>query len=298
MIIKTRQTPDHLLQIKHLKARSTLDLSDYDSELKGLYGEQLLDKKMKTLDLGHAIVIQDLRLLDGKIERQFDTIVIVNRCVYILDAKYYTCDTRLSGNKFYYGSKQIEHPDLQMSRSETFLANYIWKYCRVDMTVRSHFVLVNDAVAFSNVDRHERVFAVKDLAYKLRELKDYPVMEEDYDVAEILVSHHRKKSIHWNDDLDLTDVSYLPGLKCPKCGCIRDVPLAALVLMPCCGVIHRFEDLMYAALVEFCVIHQKNLVKTRDFTKFITGSDKRNHVIERFMRANMKSAGKRGHYKF
>lgn len=86
MIIKTRQPSSSLLQLHHLKGRSSLDLSDYELELKGYYGEQLLDRIVSRVDFGNALVIQDLRLLDGKTERQFDTIVIVNQSAYILDA--------------------------------------------------------------------------------------------------------------------------------------------------------------------------------------------------------------------
>lgn len=125
MIIKTRQPSSSLLQLHHLKGRSSLDLSDYELELKGYYGAQLLDRIVSRVDFGNALVIQDLRLLDGKTERQFDTIVIVNQSAYILDAKYYTRDSRYQDGKFYHGYEEIENPDLQISRSETFLRNYI-----------------------------------------------------------------------------------------------------------------------------------------------------------------------------
>lgn len=296
MIIKTRQPSSSLLQLHHLKGRSNLDLSDYELELKGYYGEQLLDSFVRRVNFGDALVIQDLRLLDGKTERQFDTIVIVNQSAYILDAKYYTRDSRYQDGKFYHGYKEIENPDLQISRSETFLRNYIWKQFGVNFTVIGYFVFVNKEVAFRNDGRHPRLLHANALQSSFHELKMHPVMEVDYDIAESLVKAHRLESIH-RIELDITEAVFFKGLKCPKCAVVQDVALSNLIKMPCCHEIYSFNDVMHYALKEYCAIHKVSSVKVGKFTKFIMGSDGRNNKIERFLRNNFKSCGTRGVYK-
>lgn len=296
MIIKTRQPSSSLLQLHHLKGRSNLDLSDYELELKGYYGEQLLDSFVRRVNFGDALVIQDLRLLDGKTERQFDTIVIINQCAYILDAKYYTRDSRYQDSKFYHGYKEIENPDLQISRSETFLRNYIWKHFGVNFTVIGYFVFVNKEVAFRNDGRHPRLLHANALQSSFHELKMHPVMEVDYDIAELLVKAHRSESIH-SVELDITESVFFKGLKCPKCAVVQNVEFSNLIKMPCCHEIYSFNDVMDYALKEYCAIHKVSSVKVGKFTKFIMGSDGRNHKIERFLRNNFKSCGTRGVYK-
>ncbi len=295
MIIKTRQPSSSLLQLHHLKGRSSLDLSDYELELKGYYGEQLLDRIVSRVDFGNALVIQDLRLLDGKTERQFDTIVIVNQSAYILDAKYYTRDSRYQDGKFYHGYKEIENPDLQISRSETFLRNYIWKHFSVNFTVVGFFVFVNNDVTFRNDSRHPRLLHANELQSSFHELKMHPVMEVDYDIAESLVKAHRLESIH-SVELDISEAVFFKGLKCPKCAVVQDVEFSNLIKMPCCYEIYSFNDVMYYALKEYCAIHKVSSVKVGKFTKFITGSDRRNYKIERFIRKNLKRTDKEGTY--
>lgn len=296
MNIKRRQTPVKILQLQHLKARSNLDLSDYDSEMKGFFGEQLLDRYVRRLDLGNTLVLEDVRLLDGKVERQFDTLMIVNQCIYILDAKYYLKDTRYENGKFYHGYQEIEHPDLQIGRSEKFLRQYLWKHFGVNFTVVGHFVLVNEDVTFRNIGRHERLLKVSDLEGFFHELKMHPVMEVDYDVARGLAKAHRDHSIY-DQNIDLSTAVYKRGLKCPKCGMVHEVAYGTLIRMPCCGQIYKFDDLMYIGLIEFCSIHMENRVKIGEFTKFLTGKKDRNYKIERFIRKNLKRTNKEGTYK-
>ncbi|WP_414050588.1 nuclease-related domain-containing protein [Macrococcus animalis] len=296
MNIKQRQTSVKILQLQHLKARSNLDLSDYDSVLLGFYGEQLMDQALDKLDFGDTLVLRDIRILEGKVERQFDTLLIINQCIYILDAKYYLKDTRYEEGKFYHGYQEIEHPDLQIGRSEKFLQQYVWKHFGVNFSVVGHFVFVNKDVTFRNIGRHKRLLKIGDLEGFFHELKIYPVMEVDYDVAKGLAKAHRDKSIY-DQDIDLSNVTFKSGLKCPKCGTVHDVEYGTLVRMPCCCQIYKFEDLMYVALIEFCSIHMENRVKVGEFTKFLTGGSGRNYRIARFLRNNLKSTGKRGEYK-
>lgn len=295
MIIKTRHPSPTMLQLHHLKARSNLDLSDYESTMLGFFGEQLMDRQIRQLDFGDVLILEDVRLLDGKVERQFDTLLIVNQCIYILDAKYYLKDTRYEDNRFYHGYKEIEHPDLQIGRSEKFLNQYVWKHYGLNFTVVGHFVFVNESVAFKNNGKHNRLLKMSDLGSYFHELKLHPVMEVDYDVARGLAQAHRERSIY-DQDIDLSRATFKSGLKCPTCGTVHDVEYGTLVRMPCCSQIYKFEDLMYAALIEFCAIHIKKCVKVSEFTKFLTGGNERNHKIERFLRNNLKRTGKRGEY--
>lgn len=53
---------------------------------------------------------------------------------------------------------------------------------------------------------------------------------------------------------------------------------------------------MYYALKEYCAIHKVSSVKVGKFTKFITGSDRRNYKIERFIRKNLKRTDKEDTY--
>lgn len=295
MIIKTRQPSLNILQLHHLKGRSDLDLSNYESDLKGYFGEQLLDQFVSRVDFGNALVIQDLRLLDRKTERQFDTVVIINQCAYILDAKFYTKDTRYHDGKFYHGYKEIEHPDLQMSRSETFLRNYIWTYFGVNFTVLGYFVFVNKDITFKNDGKHPRLLHVNELQSTFRELKMHPVMEVDYDIAESLVKDHREESIH-SVELDTSEAIFIKGLKCPKCSVVHNIELSNLIKMPCCHEIFIFNEVMHYALNEYCAIHKVNNVKVGNFTKFVTGNDSRHYKIERYIRKNLKRTDKAGTY--
>ncbi|MGK0555318.1 nuclease-related domain-containing protein [Macrococcus capreoli] len=295
MIIKHRQPSVQLLQLRHLNARTNFDLTNYDSDLKGYYGEQLLDDYIRKIDFGNAIVIEDIRLLDGNMERQFDTLVIVNQCVYILDAKFYLKDARLTDDKFYHGNKLIEHPNLQIGRSETFLQNFIWKHFRLNVRVVGYFVFVNQQVQLRNDDQHPKLLKVTELSSLFQEIKHHPVFEEDYDIAEGLVNLHRKQSIHVRP-LELNNVTFYNGLKCPKCWKIHHPDLTKLMHMPCCGEIFTFNDVMHFVLSEYCTIYDVNQVKTQDICRFITGEERRNFKIERFLRENLQATGKRGEY--
>lgn len=226
MVYKEREKSSNLLIMESLMNRSNLSKDErnrYAYLVKGLEGEQILDRRTEMLKCD-CLVLNDLLLKINGTVFQIDSLVIMANGIYIYEVKNFEGEYFFEAEKMYKLStkREVMSPLIQINRSKTLLRQLI-EQLGFNFSVKAYVVFVNSQFTLYQAPPLEELVLPTLLNTHFAQLDS---------ISARLTKNHRRiaeelKAVHMEDspfhDVPNYESEKLKrGMTCSQCGTFMD----------------------------------------------------------------------------
>ena len=254
MLIKPRTKSINYLILESLSYRMNLSNEDkrrYQNQIKGFQGELLFDQFINRSQQS-GFIVNDLFLSSKDTNYQMDSILVLNKHLFIYEVKNYTGEYCYENDSlFSKNGYNLQNPVDQVNRKKFYIHNWLLNN-GYSHKVEAHVVFINPDFYIYNLPPTNAILFAGQLERHFKGLvKMNPSVQSQTKKLALALAHQHNGNYR-PDNLPFYGFDQLKkGIFCPKCFSFEHTDTRQKRICTMCGHTEKIVDAIYRSVLEF-----------------------------------------------
>jgi ribosomal protein S27AE len=289
MLIKPCNESVELRKLRSLDARMELTRKEKQHYLnlqKGYIGEKFFEKEWLEPLTTECYILNDLLLEHNNSFFQIDTVLILQKLIYLLDVKNYNGDFYIQDDNWYTMSgTKIKDPVMQLNRCETILRGILNEQ-RINMSVKSHLIFINPEFTLYHAP-------LKSPCIFPTQIKRF-MNDVNMSTSKLTDLHAKLSDLLLAKQVNRSPFELLPeynyehlekGITCVNCNSLMSECKDGLLICGKCGYKEKMESAVIRTAKEFQLLFPERKITTNSIYEWCKGINSKK-LIRRILKDN------------